>query len=112
MKGITVLGFNDKAEVHIETQFPSNICEFLGITSDILAGLAKIQTKSTLVIGVETDILFPVHQQQEIADGIRKTGRPVEFVQLNSINGHDSFLVDEAHFAPVMRKFFEQNANP
>jgi homoserine O-acetyltransferase len=75
------------------------------------AGLAKIQTKSALIIGVETDILFPVHQQQEIADGIRKTGRPVEFVQLNSINGHDSFLVDEAHFAPVMRDFFEQNAN-
>jgi len=42
LKGITVLGFNDKAEVHIETQFPSNICEFLGITSDLLAGLAKI----------------------------------------------------------------------
>ncbi len=42
LKGITVLGFNDKAETHIETQFPSNICEFLGITSDILKGLAEI----------------------------------------------------------------------
>ena len=73
------------------------------------AGLAMIQAKSSLIIGVETDILFPVHQQQEIADGIRKTGCPVEFVQLDSINGHDSFLIDEAHFAPVMRKFFEQN---
>ena len=74
------------------------------------AGLTKVQAKSTLIIGVETDILFPVHQQQEIADGIRKSGRPVEFVQLDSINGHDSFLVDEAHFAPVMRQFFEQNS--
>jgi len=73
------------------------------------AGLAKILTKSALVIGVETDILFPVHQQQEIADGINKAGHSAEFVQLNSINGHDSFLVDEEHFAPVMRKFFEQN---
>lgn len=73
------------------------------------AGLAKIHTKSALIIGVETDILFPVHQQQEIADGISKAGRKVEFVQLNSINGHDSFLVDEAHFAPILRKFFEQN---
>ena len=75
------------------------------------AGLAMIQAKSTLVIGVETDILFPVHQQQEIAEGIKKTGRPVEYVQLDSINGHDSFLVDEAHFAPVIRDFFEKN-NP
>jgi len=42
LKGITVLGFNDKAEIHIETQFPSNICEFLGISSEILTGLAEI----------------------------------------------------------------------
>lgn len=73
------------------------------------AGLAMIQARNTLVIGVETDILFPVHQQKEIADGISKAGRPVEYVQLDSINGHDSFLVDEQHFAPVIRKFFENN---
>lgn len=72
------------------------------------AGLAKIHTKSTLVIGVETDILFPIQQQQEIAEGIQKSGRNVEFVQLDSINGHDSFLVDEAHFAPVLRAFFSK----
>lgn len=42
LKGITVLGFNEKSEIHIETQFPSNICEFLGITSEILKGLAKV----------------------------------------------------------------------
>lgn len=71
------------------------------------AGLAKIQAKSSLVVGVDTDILFPIQQQQEIAEGIQKSGRPVEFVQLDSINGHDSFLVDEAHFAPVMRAFFD-----
>ncbi len=62
------------------------------------AGLAKIQTKSALIIGVETDILFPVHQQQEIANGIRKSGRPAEFVQLDSINGHDSFFSRRSSF--------------
>ena len=71
------------------------------------AGLAKIHTKKTLVVGVETDILFPVHQQKEIADGLKKSGRSVDFVQLNSINGHDSFLVDEEHFVPVVRAFFD-----
>ena len=73
------------------------------------AGLAKIHTKSSLVIGVETDILFPIHQQQEIADGLKKAGNQVTFSQLDSINGHDSFLVDEAHFAPVMRDYFEKS---
>ena len=74
------------------------------------AGLAKIHAKSTLVIGVETDILFPVQQQKEIADGISRAGRQVEFVQLDSINGHDSFLVDEEHFAPVMRAFIDSTS--
>jgi len=36
-----VLGFNEKSEVHIETQFPSNICEFLGITSEVLKRLVS-----------------------------------------------------------------------
>ena len=42
MKGIIVLGFSDKSEVSIETQFPSNICEFLGISSDFLKTLTKV----------------------------------------------------------------------
>ncbi|MEM8843802.1 MAG: homoserine O-acetyltransferase [Pseudomonadota bacterium] len=72
------------------------------------AGLAKIQAKRTLVIGVATDILFPVHQQQEIATGIEKSGHPVDYVELDSINGHDSFLVDAEHFVPVVSEFFSK----
>ena len=72
------------------------------------AGLAKIHAKKTLVIGVETDILFPIEQQEEIYNGIEKAGRTVEFVRLPSIMGHDSFLIDEEHFAPVMQKFFSE----
>ncbi|MBY9009614.1 MAG: hypothetical protein KGD74_07110 [Candidatus Lokiarchaeota archaeon] len=42
MKGIIVLGFNEKSEIHIETQYPSNICEFLGITPEVLKALAMV----------------------------------------------------------------------
>lgn len=72
------------------------------------AGLAKIHSKKTLVIGVETDILFPIKQQEDIFFGIQKAGRSVEFVRLPSIKGHDSFLVDEENFAPVVQKFFSE----
>lgn len=68
--------------------------------------LAKTQTKRALIIGVETDILFPIEQQIEIADGLRKSGRHVDFHYLSSINGHDSFLIDKNHFAPVVADFF------
>jgi len=41
LKGIIVLGFDEESEAHIETQFPSNICEFLGITSEVLKRLVS-----------------------------------------------------------------------
>ncbi len=72
------------------------------------AGLAKIHSKKTLVIGVETDILFPIGQQEEIFNGLHKAGRNVEFVRLPSIKGHDSFLIDEENFAPVLENFFSE----
>jgi len=71
------------------------------------AGLARILVKKALIVGVTTDILFPVGQQQEIAEGLIKAGRCVEFVSIDSINGHDAFLVDREHFCPVIAKFFD-----
>ncbi len=70
------------------------------------AGLARIHLKKALIIGVTTDILFPIEQQKEIAEGLIKAGRNVEFVSIDSINGHDAFLVDRDHFSPVISDFF------
>lgn len=71
----------------------------------VKAGLAKIHTKTNLILGVTTDILFPVVQQQEIAEGLKNVGRNVEYIELDSISGHDAFLVDKEHFAPLVRSF-------
>jgi len=69
------------------------------------AGLGRIRARQTLVIGVETDFLFPLDQQAEIAHGLRALGRDVRFGALPSIQGHDSFLVDIDRFGPVMADF-------
>jgi homoserine O-acetyltransferase len=58
-----------------------------------------------LVIGVETDILFPLQQQEQIADGLRSGGAEVTFAPLPSPQGHDAFLVDIARFGPTIRNF-------
>ena len=42
MKGIIILGFEENSETRIDTQFPSNICEFLGVTPEILKGLVEL----------------------------------------------------------------------
>jgi homoserine O-acetyltransferase len=71
------------------------------------AGLSKIRAARTLVIGVETDFLFPIDQQEEIASVLRAHGREVRFAGLPSIQGHDSFLVDMDHFSPTVAEFLK-----
>jgi len=69
------------------------------------AGMARVRAAATLVVGVETDFLFPLDQQEEIATLLRKAGRTVRFEALPSIQGHDSFLVDMDRFCPVLADF-------
>jgi len=77
----------------------------------INAGMAKIKVKKALVIGVTTDILFPSKQQREIAQSLEATGTDVEHVEIDSVNGHDAFLIDDKHFSPVVKKFLAESYN-
>jgi homoserine O-acetyltransferase/O-succinyltransferase len=65
----------------------------------------RMAVKRALVIGVDTDILFPVGQQEQIAEGLRGAGASVDFHALPSIQGHDAFLVDFRRFSPLVEKF-------
>ncbi len=72
----------------------------------VAEGLKLIDVERAMVIGVETDILFPLSQQQEIADGLTDRVGEFRFHGLESIQGHDSFLVDMDRFRPVIAGFF------
>ena len=65
----------------------------------------RLRLKQTQVIGVETDILFPLHQQQELVNQLRHAGIQTQFISLPSKQGHDSFLVDMEHFRPAVGDF-------
>jgi homoserine O-acetyltransferase/O-succinyltransferase len=67
---------------------------------------SRIEVEHALVIGVDTDFLFPVEQQRELARLLTVPGRRCEFHALPSIQGHDSFLVDMQRFRPVIGAFF------
>ncbi|MEO6066130.1 MAG: homoserine O-acetyltransferase [Lysobacterales bacterium] len=67
---------------------------------DALKALASIEVERAIAIGVTTDILFPLQQQEQIADGLRAGGADSELVALRSPQGHDAFLVDLAGFGP------------
>ena len=71
----------------------------------IQAGLKRIRVEQALVIGVSTDILFPLEQQEQIAEGLRAAGAAVEFVALDSPQGHDAFLVDIENYSRAIGGF-------
>ena len=77
------------------------------VGGDVMDGLARIRLDKALAIGVETDILFPLQQQQQIADGLRAGGADADFVPLPSPQGHDAFLVDLDRFGPAVRSFLD-----
>lgn len=70
-------------------------------------GLAKLHVERALAIGVHTDILFPLQQQQQIADGLRAGGAEAHFLPLESPQGHDAFLVDIDRFGPAVTGFLQ-----
>lgn len=78
-----------------------------GFDGDAMRGLAAIRLERALAIGVSTDILFPLQQQREIADGLRAGGCDAGFLPLDSPQGHDAFLVDIARFGPAVAGFLD-----
>lgn len=61
--------------------------------------------EQALVIGVKTDLLFSVDEQQAIADALRAAAIPTRFAPLSCIEGHDAFLVDLKTFGAEIRAF-------
>lgn len=62
--------------------------------------------EAALVIGVATDSLFPLWQQQQVADDLDAAGIHTDFHALDSIQGHDAFLIDFDQFGPPVHQFF------
>jgi homoserine acetyltransferase len=61
--------------------------------SDLAAGMVPLSKTPTLVLGVQSDILFTIEQQREVADALRMTGnKNVSYYELGGVWGHDTFL--------------------
>lgn len=54
-----------------------------------------------LVVGIDSDILYPITEQQELADLIPNA----EIAWMESIHGHDSFLIDMAALNDLIVSF-------
>lgn len=98
-------------------QFDANCYLYLSRASDLFdlaehggslqSGFSKLVLDSAMVIGVTTDLLFPIRQQRELVEGFSAHVEDVQFVELDCIKGHDSFLVEMDAFRPVISGYFE-----
>ena len=60
---------------------------------DLAAGFRPLSNTPALILGVQSDILFPVEQQREVADALRIAGNQmVSYYELGGVWGHDTFL--------------------
>lgn len=59
-------------------------------------------TIPTMVIGVDTDILYPYHQQEHLS---RNLGNMLAMQKLVSPVGHDAFLTEDRQMDRILRRF-------
>jgi len=72
--------------------------------SSYKTALARIEAR-VLVVGVNSDILYPAYQQAELTKNLRQVGVRAEYAELDSPHGHDGFLLDFHLLRPILNNF-------
>ncbi|KQV24707.1 MULTISPECIES: homoserine O-acetyltransferase [unclassified Microcella] len=80
----------------VEAMNSHDITRGRGSLAEVLAGV----TARALVLGIDTDRLFPVEQQQAIAAALPSTIHGREAVVISSPFGHDAFLIEDDLVGP------------
>lgn len=60
-----------------------------------------------LAIGIETDILYPDYQEHQIQDLLVEAGNSCAYVNIDSPNGHDGFLIEHAQVGAPIEAFLD-----
>jgi len=80
----------------------------LSVHGDHEVVLQRAALEQALVIGVETDMLFPISEQRTLARELERAGVATRFAPLQCIEGHDSFLIDIERFGREIRSFLSR----
>ncbi|MFM7148572.1 MAG: homoserine O-acetyltransferase, partial [Gemmataceae bacterium] len=84
--------FETGSSVHEEAQF-----------------FARIKAKM-LLVGIRSDWLFPAQDVRAMSNRMAALGVDSHFVELESVHGHDAFLADAVHLAPLIQPILEEGA--
>ncbi|KAL4102598.1 hypothetical protein PRIC1_006342 [Phytophthora ramorum] len=72
-----------------------------GGLEEALASLSQ----PSLIIGIDSDVLYPLSEQKQIADGLPNA----KFAALSSPHGHDGFLLGQEEISELTKKFLDEN---
>lgn len=72
----------------------------------ILSALKKITAK-TLVIGIKSDVLYPINEQEYLQQNISGA----QLLSIASDFGHDGFLLEYEKIEPALKKFIEEKSS-
>lgn len=72
------------------------------------AALKRSAVERALVIGVDSDMLFAIDEQERLAKSFEQAGAITSFAPLDCIEGHDSFLIAIERFGNEMREFLNR----
>ncbi|MDR2178867.1 MAG: homoserine O-acetyltransferase [Synergistaceae bacterium] len=75
--------------------------------ADAEAALEPMRKKPFLAVGINSDILFPPWQVQEVVDAATDVGVRASYRELRSDIGHDAFLVETGQLAEIFKDFFD-----
>src|SRR4029079_3867919 len=64
----------------------------------------------TLVLGITSDMLYPIYQQRQIHQLLARHGTPTELVEIDSPHGHDAFLINLDQVAEPIGTFLDEGA--
>lgn len=74
---------------------------------DLTEGMRAIRMPA-LVLGIQSDILFPSWQQKEISECLRRAGNTsVTYYELDALYGHDTFLIDRVGVGGAIKGHLE-----
>lgn len=79
-----------------------NIARNRGVTVE---QLLRTITARTLVVGITSDVLFPVSEQKFLARNIRDA----EYAEIESLYGHDGFLVEVEQLNRIIGNYLTQS---
>lgn len=76
------------------------------------AGYPSVNNEcNIIVVGIDTDILFPIWQQQEIVDLLRACGYDPYFIEHVSPFGHDAFFIEHEAFSGYISRLLTKRKN-